>query len=531
MHLNRYIKYVPIFLLLSSALLLRICDLGYSDYQGDEIKALFIPDPGQSVSEFLLTQRKGPVQFFVTFLLKLLDPMYAHRFWMRVPFALAGTLSVLIFYKLLCLHYNKRVALFSSLFFSFNGFFVAFSRIIQYQSFVILFMLISLYFFSLSIKEKKWEIKGLYAGFIFWALSILSHYDGIFIFPFAAYLLFIWLSDHRKSLKHLFLSAAIFLTLLLVFYVPFALSITPGTSSYWHGRLVGTGGKISSSTYLFSVYQPIYVIHFYILFGIIGGVLVLFESLLQTFLHKITNKTGRIANFLTKMEVNTSSGTGLLKNLGLLLWFFIPFLFLEVVVTLPGTHIYSYLIPVFIFLGLSLNTIERFFCKVLKSLSLRIVYTILTCVFFVFLFLQSYTIYANHKEEYPWEQEYFLLWELPKPNHLYHLSMFGFPYFRNWDEIGNLIRTTAPAGTYYSTNERESIARYHIDLLKDTDLAGYYVYIRNPQSFTDEKISEKALYWIERYGPVFTFIKDGKEIASVYNMEPGKVEDLILKGF
>ena len=165
---------LPIFLG-ATTIWLRLMNLGYSDYQGDEIKALFIPDPTESVATFLLTQRKGPIQFLITFILKLLDPEYSNRFFMRLPFAIAGILTVYFFYRLVEMHFSKKIAFFGAFFLATNGFFVAFSRIIQYQSFVILFMIVSLYFFTLSFKKKKWKIKGLYFGFISWAFSCLSH--------------------------------------------------------------------------------------------------------------------------------------------------------------------------------------------------------------------------------------------------------------------------------------------------------------------------------------------------------------------
>jgi hypothetical protein len=57
-----------------AGMILRIVNLGYSDYQGDEIKAFYLPAPGQSIPEFLFTQRKGPLQFIITGILTLVDP-------------------------------------------------------------------------------------------------------------------------------------------------------------------------------------------------------------------------------------------------------------------------------------------------------------------------------------------------------------------------------------------------------------------------------------------------------------------------
>ena len=174
---------------------LRLANLGYSDYQGDEIKALLRPADGQSVSEFLLDQRKGPVQFLITYTLGFIDPTFLNQFLFRLPFALAGIISVYLFYKLLKYHFNDKVALYGSLFFSLNGILVAFSRIVQYQTVTIMFYLLALYFFTLALKVKAWSVKGLYLGMIAWAVSILAHFDGGFIAPFAFYIFFRWFKE------------------------------------------------------------------------------------------------------------------------------------------------------------------------------------------------------------------------------------------------------------------------------------------------------------------------------------------------
>ena len=58
-----------LFLLLLCAAILRLVNLGYSDYQGDETQALYIPK-GQTFSQFVLSQRRAPGQFVVTMLVR-----------------------------------------------------------------------------------------------------------------------------------------------------------------------------------------------------------------------------------------------------------------------------------------------------------------------------------------------------------------------------------------------------------------------------------------------------------------------------
>jgi hypothetical protein len=578
-----YDKYL--LLLVAIASVLRFVNLGYSDFQGDEIKALFLPESGQGISEFLLTQRKGPIQFVITYLLKFANPEYDNQLLMRLPFAVAGILAVVFFYKFLKWHFNEKVAFYASFFVATNGFFIAFSRIVQYQSFVILFSVLALYCFTLAIYKANWQVKGIYLGFIFWALSVLSHYDGVFIFPFVGYLLFAWarqqaLTLSLKNLKHPIYAGLIFTGLLLVFYIPFILSIDEATRGYWQGRIVGTGGKVSSSSYLFRVYQPIYVIHIYTILFALGIVKIFLDNVGQILFSGLVS-TRMLFQFAKTRFLGIGALLLLLfkdsfqKSVALMFWFMLAFIFFEGFVDIAGTHIYTYLLPLTVFLGFGVLLIEELIHRIFSLVNLgkfaKHVSFIGVFVIFSFIFAQSYAIFVDHAREYPWESEKFLIWEFHKPSPVFHLSMFGFPYYRQWEDISTFIindRPTLPCPIlvglpdllteqaadckievdkipYYSTNERDSIARHHIPFAKSTADAGYYVHIRYPQSFTDEILNSKAAYWAQNYEPVKTFYKDScgrpnlsnyctmgmRSVVDVYYMPQGSLDEIIEMGY
>lgn len=497
---------------------LRFINLGYSDYQGDEIKSFFILEQGQSVSDFLLNQRKGPGQFFITLLVKLVNPGYDNEFVTRFLFALAGSLAVVYFFKFIKHNFDTKIAFYASMFFATNGFFVALSRISQYQSFVILFMIMALYFISRAVENEKYARSGLFFAFIFWSFAILFHYDGVFIAPIMAYYLYHW---HKKynNVKFLMSAAAFSGILLAFFYIPFIINISQNTLAYWGGRITGeVSAKLSSSKYLFTVYQPIYVIHFYTMLFLSGCTYICLHFFKKIFpKNKIFNK---LPDLSFKMPI----------ILAISAWFIFSAAFFEGLVYIPGTHIYNYLLPMFVILALGIEFIEKILDKFSKLFIPWVISYTGILVLFLFLYLQSYAIFVDHSKEYPWETEKFLIWEFPKPTPIFHLSMFGFPYFRDWEEIRNVVMASDNNG-YYSTNERESIARYYVPLKKSTDAAGYYIYILNPQSFTNTIQQEKAQYWADRYAPVFSFSKGGKDMVRVYSMEPGKLEQIIEKGY
>lgn len=489
-------KKTPILYLAFVTVWLRLVNLGYSDYQGDEIKALFRPSEGQSLLNFLMNQRKGPIQFLITYLMRFIDPTYMNQFLMRLPFAIAGVLSVYFFYKLVQMYFDKKVALYAALFVSMNGILVAFSRIVQYQSFTILFFILALYYFSKTIKKTKWEVKGWYVGMIFWALSILTHYDGGFIAPFVLYIFVTWYKKSslptKEKIKHIVLSSLIFGILLSSFFVPYIFSISSATKDYWLNRLSGGEGKISSSVVTFKTYNPKYI--FYIFSGLV------------------------VVSFLR-----------IKKIWPVVFWVAFPLILWELITSIPGTHIYNYLIPLAILAGVGITVIEDLIKNLFKGRLGEAINQFGLTVLFLFMFLLANAVFVNHTTEYPWENEEFMFWTLHKPNPIFHLSMFGFPYNRNWEEIGEYV--LANTSGYFSTNERKSIPRFYVPLPKDTPNAGHYISIKNPQSFASDFIQEKAKYWGANYDPVHVIEEDGKVLAEIYFMPQGNLDTIKALGY
>ncbi len=484
---------------------LRFTSLGYSDYQGDEIKALFLPNADETTTDFLLDQRKGPVQFLVTMLVSNINPGYDDQFLTRLPFAVASFFAVIFFYKFLELIFGKKIAFFASFFFATNGFLVAFGRIVQYQSFILFFEFLALYMLALAAYKSKnqYSIISIYLGLAAWSLSILSHYNGVFIAPFAFYYLYKWYKtsnyNYKFKLFNFIVAGSISAGLLLAFYIPFLFSIKDATLAYWSNRVSGGDGKISSSYYLFTVYQPIYLVHLYVGLFVLG-----------------------LLSFIKK------DFKGQLEKLLVLIWGVLPLVFLEVIINLPGTHIFNYLVPGMIIMGFGVNLLLDLMYKVLKIKWLvKGIFSLGVLAVFGFVFIQSYMIYVDHSAEYPWEDEKFFYWDFAKPSASFHLSLFGFPYSRDWEEIRNYIRLNQ-SSSFYTTNERDSIARYYVPLVKSGESIGYYVYIYNPQSFTDKIMNERAKQWVDANQPVRTITKDGREVAKIY-MIPQNFQPLSAK--
>src|SRR6266702_2765505 len=83
--------------LIGISILLRMVNLGYSNFQGDEINALCRFSEFNTRIQFLtylLEQRKGPVQYLITCALSFFDPTFSSELTFRLPFAIANLLAI-----------------------------------------------------------------------------------------------------------------------------------------------------------------------------------------------------------------------------------------------------------------------------------------------------------------------------------------------------------------------------------------------------------------------------------------------------
>jgi 4-amino-4-deoxy-L-arabinose transferase-like glycosyltransferase len=246
----------PFWLLLALAMLLRLPDLGYKELQGDEgiiltrTAAMLTGDDAE-----LVLHQKGPVELLLP-MLSWGSVSQMTEFWGRLPFALAGVAAVVALAYLATLWFDGRVGWLTGLLFAVNGFAVAFSRIIQYQSFVMLWGLLSIVAAFAYARDGRFQ--HLFLSMLFAAAGLLAHYDAILFIPAAA-----WLLLSRgwpvKQLRGWLLSLAAAAGLLAAFYVPFVLSPNfAQTRQYLLNDRIGAGsGSTVFNGSLTAVWQMI----------------------------------------------------------------------------------------------------------------------------------------------------------------------------------------------------------------------------------------------------------------------------------
>ena len=113
---------------------LRLTDLGWSEFQGDEARVVLRAMAAlQGAPGALAAHRKVPGEIMLAYLfaggLGQITELIG-----RLPFALAGVAGVMAFYVLARALFGHTAALVAALLLAVNGYFVAFGRILQYDS-------------------------------------------------------------------------------------------------------------------------------------------------------------------------------------------------------------------------------------------------------------------------------------------------------------------------------------------------------------------------------------------------------------
>ena len=119
---------------------------------------------------------------------------------------------------------------------------------------------------------------------------------------------------------------------------------------------------------------------------------------------------------------------------------------------------------------------------------------------------------------------------IEKPNQAYTVRLFGFPYSRDWEEIGEFVTSTDETG-FYASNEKKSLASFYIPQTFYISGAGYYIHIYNPQSFKEKVEKKKIRYWTDNYDPIKVIEKNGRVLVEIYDMPPGTFDDLKREGY
>lgn len=511
--MKKIVAYFGILFVIANTVL-RFFSLGYSNFQGDEVSAQNYLFGEMQFWEFLLSRTVGPMQYILSAAANLLVfGKTAHpEVFVRIPFTLASIAAIYITYRFCKEFFDELTAVMTSLLLACSGLFFAFSRIVQYQSFVILLGISTIYAFSKFLivsqqsldfdpnfstvfKNKNLLVVGFLSG-----LGFLFHYDALsYILPIILVLLFLQAPLKSKILNLVSLALAFFSTTAL-FYIPFVLSSSfQSTVKYLVEERIDSVFEFDSVNYSIQLLEIYHSKEFLVM-------LLLFTFGFLYFLQKKYNSTQKVALVVLLMLVSirafsfsqntyliwTSTllalGIGFLhlyttaKSFGLQIfdliftWFLVAFTAYGLFFTMPLTHLYTFLLPLFLLVGYGFSQM---------NLSPQISMGFLAFLGFT-SFSYNYYAFIDANPEYPWNQKSYILGEMSsKISSGGELKgIFGFPYNRSWAEISEIVYSSG--ATSYRSNEKYRLTKYYIQGVRWDDFNNeLYVWIRNPQSLDE----------------------------------------------
>lgn len=415
------------------ALLARLPNLGYSEFQGDE--AVILQRAAQALegddAELFLHQ-KGPVEILIPMSLWALSGTL-NEWQARLPFVIVGLLAVLAAMALAAAWFGSLAGLVTGLVVALNGFLVAFARIIQYQNIVV----------GMGLLGVLWVLRYRYSGrridlvlgVVFFAFGLLAHYDAVLLLPAAGVLILAMLlplkrNDLGRRLGDIGVAICAGGVILALFYLPFIMNPMFGrTFSYLSAGRLGGGGLHNS---LWDVWR------------------------MSTFYNSIYYVVGVAALVLGAAMVRTGS-------LAAWLTFAVPFVFYSFVVADPRTHVYTFYPGAAILAGGAAqqfatgarcagSAVRR---RTLVSAGVGLWSAL--CAGYIGL------VFVNHRVEYKrmWPESRMLLYPVPfADEELPPYGHFGFPYRAGWKAVEHLFATGALSGTYASNEEPEITTWY-----------------------------------------------------------------------
>ena len=157
---------------------LRLTNLSYAEFQGDEVAVLHKAAAAiQGRDDALFFHKKGPAEI-LTVLAVYAGSGTINELAARLPFAMMSLAFIGVVYALARRLWSAGAGVWAALFVAINGFFLAFARIVQYQSSVLLFSGLAL-LTAERYRASRRQV-DLWLTALFCVLGLWSHTDAAF---------------------------------------------------------------------------------------------------------------------------------------------------------------------------------------------------------------------------------------------------------------------------------------------------------------------------------------------------------------
>jgi len=492
-------RWLALLILLLVAAVFRLANLGYSEFQGDEVAVLHrATDVLQGRDDALFLHKKGPAEI-------LLATLTYGAAWRinegvaRFPFAMANLCGVVGLYVLGHRAFSHRAGWWAALLVALNGFLVAFGRIVQYQSLVFLFSVLGL-LCALRFRE-QFDRRYLWLSALFLTSGLLAHSDAIFAAAAAAFAILGAFLTRRVRLTTVvrWLGGPMLLVgvLLAAFYVPFilhphfqvaqeylggrtgqppynnfyhSLTISTAYNAIYYLALMGVGLVCTAAARLNRISRPPWLLP-------VAFLALLALSWLWPELWHVGERdfVGVIVLALL-LPVFLSSEESLAWQ-AVLLWFGLPFLVYFFLFRDPRTHLYVLFPGASMLWGAELDRLTSRFRKRAWLLNGIVAAALSVSTAYVYIMFVSHA--PEYKRTYPAHRIPFF-W-VPYGDEFPKQGLFGFPYRAGWKAVGYLYAGGVLQGEY-DTNEEKHITGWYIRDQPECDShTRYYLLAENVQ--------------------------------------------------
>ncbi|MBV7336091.1 glycosyltransferase family 39 protein [Chloroflexi bacterium TSY] len=541
----------------------RFANLGYSEFQGDEARAVLRAAAViQGYDDVLFLHRKGPTEILIPAVVYALTGQLTEA-TARFLFAFANLTALLALFILGTRLLGPLAGWVAAMLLSFDGYFIAFARIVQYQSIIFLMsVLVVLMLYRLATQsdhsglrnQGPHTLRGLMLVALLFSVGLLSHYEAALVVIPGTLLL--W--QLRQGLENrIFFSAvlaAVVLASLLVgsFYLPFVINPTfQDTFRYLASSRVGDAFPYNNlvdfvqrtTFYSTTAYLSLLIIgtlgaltftfrrwdskRRWLLAILIGIGLLLFvwspnwlqfgETDFAFAFFGITLITIGFATTHQQTNPPTNQPTLLLW-----LWFGLLFLLALFFVEDPRTHVYTFFIPWALLVG---GTIAAGWRWINKQWPGNPSYTLgilcgIVAIFYFGNYVQAYFIDHSVERLRLWPDArlngYWVPFDMPSEQ-----GIFGFPLKNGWKAVEVLYQEGVLDGSY-QTNTKPHVVNWY---LRDGDNCfrdhKYYFFVNDHNLHLRDQQAELRKRLQTDYGLFGVVTVNGDKRLEIYQKDHG----------
>ena len=462
----------------------RFTNLGYAEYQGDEARAaLRAAAVIQGYDDVLLIHKKGPTEILLPTAIYSLTGHLTETS-ARLPFTIANLAGLFAVFLLGWRLADPLVGWGAAMFLALDGYFIGFSRIVQYQSVVFLTTtLVVLILYRLLCKPRELT-RYLTLAAILLATGLLSHYEAALAALPALFLLGVILWQRIVPWLDLFKAVVVAAlaggAMLASFYIPFITNPHfQATYTYLTDRRIGGSFPYNNLADFFlrtTVYNTIY----YVLLLISLSLLALYYtyrqgigarwaaalSLLATAMMAVTFANPEWLRFgdVDFMAVPFVFFIGLAvfmpkiqaEERMLWLWFGAVMILALFFTQKPRTHVYTFFVPWMLLVSWALARLWRRFDAWAGDQTATIVGMIMAALLIALFGSYAWWYFIQNTPEVlrTWDewhpQGYWVPYDEPD-----NRALFGFPLANGWKVAGALYEKGVIQGDF-ETNEKEA---------------------------------------------------------------------------